>query len=79
LSVAGPYIHEKVGGKIAIGAEITVVQSNFKALFNLTNLRTDGSQFDRLFKDGDEFSLGSIQARVMHTPGHVRRPLISKT
>jgi glyoxylase-like metal-dependent hydrolase (beta-lactamase superfamily II) len=64
-----------MGGKIAIGSDITIVQSNFKSILNMPDLRTDGSQFDHLFKDGDEFSIGTIKGKILHTPGHVSRPI----
>ena len=65
-----PYLQEQLGGKVAIGAQVGTVQENFKRIFNLADLATDGSQFDRLFADGDTFSVGSIEARVIATPGH---------
>lgn len=71
MNIAAPYIREKMGGKIAIGSDITIVQSNFKTIFNMDHLRTDGSQFDHLFKDGDEFSIGTMHGKILHTPGHV--------
>ncbi|MGH6906338.1 MAG: MBL fold metallo-hydrolase [Aestuariivirga sp.] len=68
---AAPYIQEKLGGKLAIGENIRIVQDTFGKIFNAgTGFQRDGSQFDRLFKDGDTFMLGSIPARIMHTPGH---------
>ena len=68
---AAPYIQEKVGGKLAIGEKITVVQDTFGKIFNEgTRFQRDGSQFDRLFKDGDTFEIGSLHGRVLHTPGH---------
>ena len=67
---AAPYIREQVGGTTAIGAQVTAVQSVFKDIFNLTNLESDGSQFDHLFKDGDTFKVGDIEAHVIATPGH---------
>lgn len=67
---AAPYLKEKLGGQIAIGRGVTVVQSAFKGVFNLNDLVTDGSQFDRLFDDGDTFEVGSIVGRVIATPGH---------
>ena len=68
---AAPYIQSKLGGKLAIGAGITIVQETFGKVFNAgTEFERDGSQFDRLFRDGDEFALGSIPAKVIHTPGH---------
>ena len=65
-----PYLREQLGGKTAIGAHVTAVQEVFKGVFNLADLATDGSQFDYLFEDGDTFSIGNLEARVMHTPGH---------
>jgi len=68
---AAPYIQERLGGKIGIGGRITVVQEVFGKVFNEgTEFRRDGSQFDRLFEEGDSYAIGSLQARAMHTPGH---------
>ena len=68
---AAPYIQEKLGGKIGIGEQITVVQDVFGKIFNEgTEFQRDGSQFDRLFKDGDTYTIGELTARAMHTPGH---------
>ena len=66
-----PYIQEKIGGKIGIGEHICTVQNVFGKIFNEgTEFQRDGSQFDKLFKDGDFYTIGSLNARVMHTPGH---------
>ncbi len=66
-----PYIQQKLGGKIGIGDQITVVQETFGKVFNEgTEFQRDGSQFDRLFKDGDTYKIGTMQAFAMHTPGH---------
>jgi glyoxylase-like metal-dependent hydrolase (beta-lactamase superfamily II) len=68
---AAPYVKQKVGGKLAIGENIRTVQEVFGKIFNAgTEFQRDGSQFDHLFKDGDTFKLGTIDARVLHTPGH---------
>jgi glyoxylase-like metal-dependent hydrolase (beta-lactamase superfamily II) len=68
---AAPYIQEKLGGKIGIGDKITVVQDTFGKIFNEgTEFQRDGSQFDRLFVDGDTYQIGSMTAFAMHTPGH---------
>ena len=67
---AAPYLKEKTGAEIAIGAEITRVQKVFKPIFNAAEMPTDGSQFDRLFKDGERFAIGRLAAEVMATPGH---------
>ena len=68
---AAPYIQEALGGKIGIGERITVVQETFGKVFNEgTRFRRDGSQFDRLFKEGDSLMIGQMRVDVMHTPGH---------
>jgi glyoxylase-like metal-dependent hydrolase (beta-lactamase superfamily II) len=68
---AAPYLKEKLGGKIAIGANITVVQDVFGKVFNAgTEFERDGSQFDTLFKDGDRIRIGGMEGYAMHTPGH---------
>ncbi|MCB2113396.1 MAG: MBL fold metallo-hydrolase [Parvularculaceae bacterium] len=68
---AAPFLKEKLGGKTAIGSNITLVQNTFGDLFNAEpEFMRDGSQFDALFDDGAEFKLGSIDARVIWTPGH---------
>ncbi len=68
---AAPYIQEKLGGKIAIGENIRVVQDTFGKVFNEgTEFQRDGSQFDALFKEGDSFHIGQMRGDVMHTPGH---------
>lgn len=68
---AAPYIQQKLGGKIGIGDKIMVVQDTFGKVFNEgTEFQRDGSQFDALFKDGDTYQIGTMQAFVMYTPGH---------
>ena len=68
---AAPYLAKKLGGKVAIGANITAVQKAFGKVFNAgTEFEMDGSQFDRLFSDGDCFAIGNLDVVVMHTPGH---------
>ncbi|MBF7729608.1 MBL fold metallo-hydrolase [Pseudomonas sp. N040] len=68
---AAPYLKRELGGQLAIGENITVVQDTFGKLFNAgSEFATDGRQFDRLLKDGDTFMVGSIEARALHTPGH---------
>jgi glyoxylase-like metal-dependent hydrolase (beta-lactamase superfamily II) len=68
---AAPYLKAQVGGALAIGSNIRTVQDVFGKVFNAgTEFARDGSQFDHLFEDGEQFSLGSIQARAIHTPGH---------
>ena len=68
---AAPYIQQKLGGRIGIGAGIIIVQKTFGKLFNEgTEFQRDGSQFDRLFEDGDQYLIGTMAVDVMHTPGH---------
>jgi glyoxylase-like metal-dependent hydrolase (beta-lactamase superfamily II) len=68
---AAPYLQDRLGGELAIGREITTVQRTFGKLFNAgTEFERDGSQFDRLFDDGDRFSLGELDCAVLHVPGH---------
>lgn len=68
---AAPYIQGRLGGKLGIGANITVVQETFGKIFNEgTEFQRDGSQFDRLFEDGDTYTIGTMRAFAMHTPGH---------
>ena len=65
-----PYVKARTGAKIAIGENIKEVQRIFRPVFNATDLKTDGSDFDRLFKDGDRFKIGGLDVEVIHTPGH---------
>jgi glyoxylase-like metal-dependent hydrolase (beta-lactamase superfamily II) len=68
---AAPYIQSKLGGKLAIGEKITVVQDTFGKIFNEgTEFQRDGSQFDLLLKDGDSYRIGGMTAFAIHTPGH---------
>ncbi len=68
---AAPYLKQALGGRLAIGDRITVVQGVFGKLFNVgSEFATDGSQFDHLFHDGDRFTIGTLEARALHTPGH---------
>lgn len=68
---AAPYLQQELGGKLGIGANITVIQETFGKLFNAgSEFERDGSQFDVLFEDGHSFSVGSISAQAIHTPGH---------
>ena len=68
---AAPYLKRKLGGKVAIGADIQTIQGVFGELFNEgADFLRDGSQFDHLFVDGERFMIGGMEATVMHTPGH---------
>jgi len=68
---AAPYLKEKLGGKIVIGAHIPEVQKVFRNVFNLEEeFNTHGQQFDQLLEDGDTLMIGSLTLNAMHTPGH---------
>lgn len=68
---AAPYLKEKLGGKTAIGANVTIVQQTFQKIFNTGgDFATDGSQFDRLIKDGETLRIGGLDLLALHTPGH---------
>lgn len=68
---AAPYLEAAIGGRLAIGREITTVQNVFGKLFNFgTEFARDGSQFDHLFDDGETFAIGEIPAIALHVPGH---------
>jgi glyoxylase-like metal-dependent hydrolase (beta-lactamase superfamily II) len=68
---AAPYLQQRLGGKIGIGRNITVVQDTFGKVFNEgTEFQRDGSQFDALLDEGDSFHIGQMRGDVLHTPGH---------
>lgn len=67
---AAPYLRNRTRGKVGIGEHIREVQSIFRPVFNLDEATMDGSGFDRLFKDGERFRIGNMQAEVLYTPGH---------
>ncbi len=68
---AAPYIQQKLGGKIGVGARIKEIQHTFGKIFNEgTEFQRDGSQFDALFEDGDTYTIGNMTAFVIATPGH---------
>jgi glyoxylase-like metal-dependent hydrolase (beta-lactamase superfamily II) len=68
---AAPYLQQKLGGRIAIGEHIVTVQNVFGTLFNAGNdFQRDGSDFDHLWKDGDQFQIGNLDVTVLHVPGH---------
>jgi len=74
---ASSYLKEKIGGKKAIGANIIQVQKYLKETFDLNdNFKTDGSQFDHLFADGEEFTIGTITAKAVHSPGHTPADMV---
>ena len=68
---AASWLKSRIGGQIGIGRQVTPVQRLFSDLFDLgETFPTDGRQFDHLFNDGEEFAIGTLRARAMHTPGH---------
>ena len=74
---ASTYLQEKIGGKKAIGDQIVTVQKYLKEAFDLKdNFKTDGSQFDHLFANGDSFNIGTISATAVHSPGHTPADMV---
>ncbi|MFT3728772.1 MAG: MBL fold metallo-hydrolase [Terricaulis sp.] len=67
---AAPFLKRATGAQVVIGAQVGIVQSAFKPVFDAADVSTDGREFDRLVGDGDELPLGGLQIKVMHTPGH---------
>jgi len=67
---AAALLKARLGAKTVVGSHISAVQTVFKGIFNLADVHPDGSQFDQLFSDGNEFAIGEVKVRVMHTPGH---------
>ena len=68
---AAPYLQEKLGGKLVIGDHIVKVQNVFKGVFNLdSGFATDGSQFDRLLKEGELLPFGNLSLKALFVPGH---------
>lgn len=68
---AAPYLKDFLGGKIAIGEAVTTVQETFGRIFNAeADFKRDGSQFDHLFRDGERYKIGNLDATAIHTPGH---------
>ena len=67
---AAPYIKQKTGATVGIGEHIRDVQRIFGPIFNAADISGDGSEFDHLFKDGERFNVGALQAEVIYTPGH---------
>jgi glyoxylase-like metal-dependent hydrolase (beta-lactamase superfamily II) len=67
---AADTMNERLGAPIAIGEHVKEVQALWKDIYNLPDFPADGSQWDRLFADGETFRIGSLDARVMHSPGH---------
>jgi len=68
---SAPVVHKALGGTIGIGDHIGEVQAGFAKIYNLgPQFQVDGEQFGHLFADGEQFAIGSVPAKVMHTPGH---------
>ena len=67
---AAPYLQSRLGGKIAIGSHIREVQAVFSRVFNLPDMDNGGREFDHLFEDGEHCAIGTLDVRVIHTPGH---------
>lgn len=67
---AAAYLKEKTGAQVAIGENIETVQKAFGPIFHATDVTGDGRPFDRLLKDGEHFAIGSLDVKVLHTPGH---------
>lgn len=65
-----PYVKLKTGAKVGIGEHIREVQKIFRPVFNANDVSGDGSEFDHLFAEGEHFTIGEIDADVIHTPGH---------
>ena len=65
-----PLIKARTGAKVAIGEHVRDVQTIFRPIFGADDLKADGSDFDRLLKDGERFEAGGLEIEVMHTPGH---------
>jgi glyoxylase-like metal-dependent hydrolase (beta-lactamase superfamily II) len=65
-----PYIKLKTGATVAIGEHIKDVQRIFRPVFNAIDVSGEGSEFDRLFKDGERFKVGNLDGEVIYTPGH---------
>jgi glyoxylase-like metal-dependent hydrolase (beta-lactamase superfamily II) len=73
-----PYIKAKTGAKIGIGEHIKDVQRIFRPIFNITDMKPEGGDFDRLFKDGETFKIGHLNVETLYTPGHTPADLSYK-
>jgi len=73
-----PYIKARTGARIGIGEHVRDVQKIFRPVFNIQDMEIDGSDFDHLFSDGETFTIGELQAEVMHTPGHTPACVVYK-
>jgi len=76
---AAPYLQQKLGGVIGIGQAVGVVQAAFKKIFNFdSEMSTDGSQFQRLFRDGEEIPVGNLTLEILEAPGHTPACIVYK-
>lgn len=69
---AAPYIKAQTGARIGIGDHIKDIQKIFRPIFNAADLKTDGSDFDHLFTDGERFPIGTLETEILYTPGHTK-------
>lgn len=67
---AASYLKAKTGAPTAIGAKVVDIQKLWQTIYNMPEMKTDGSQWDHLFADGESFKIGNISCRVIHSPGH---------
>ncbi len=67
---AASYLKEKIGAATAIGSRVVDVQKLWKDIYNQPDMAADGSQWDRIFADGDTFKIGNLEGRVIFSPGH---------
>ncbi|RVE89653.1 MBL fold metallo-hydrolase [Sinorhizobium meliloti] len=67
---AARYLRDRTGAPTAIGEHVKGVQHIWKQIYNWPDFVCDGSQWDRLFRDGDIFNIGNLAVRVLHSPGH---------
>lgn len=67
---AASYLKAKTGTPTAIGAKVVDIQKLWQTIYNMPEMKTDGSQWDRLFADGESFKIGNMSCRVIHSPGH---------
>lgn len=67
---AASYLKEKTGASTAIGSRVVDVQKLWKDIYNQPDMAADGSQWDRIFADGDTFKIGNLEGRVIFSPGH---------
>lgn len=67
---AAQYLKSKTGAPTAIGEKVVAVQKLWKEIYNWPDFDADGSQWDKLFAEGETFNIGELQGRVLFSPGH---------